>query len=138
VLEKCSQCVAMCHSVMQCVAKCSQCVAMCHSVMQCVAKCSQCVAMCHSVLQCVIAGKCLLAECGNLFYIKSDTYTFFPPTSTLLLIREYSRCATVTVTRCMRACVNARTFVCLCIYMCVCTYIYIHIDMHSSSQVLQF
>ena len=55
----CSQCVAVCSSVLQCVAVCYsalQCVAVCYSALQCVAVCCsvlQCVAVCCSVLQCV-------------------------------------------------------------------------------------
>ena len=59
------QCVAVCCSVLQCVAVLLQCVAVCYSVLQCVAvRCSvlQCVAVCYSVLQCV-AVCCSVLQC---------------------------------------------------------------------------
>jgi len=53
-----SQCVAVWHGVLQCVAVCCsvlQCVAVWHGVLQCVAVCCsllQCVAVCCSVARC--------------------------------------------------------------------------------------
>ena len=63
-LRRCTY-VAMCFSVLQCVAVCCQCVAVCCSVLQCVAVCCdmlQCVAVCCSVLQCV-AVCCSVLQC---------------------------------------------------------------------------
>jgi len=81
------QCVAVCCSVLQCVAKYRadfggcvlQCVAVCCSVLQCVAVCcsvSQCVAVCHGeikisielTLQNACCSVLQFRECVTMYY----------------------------------------------------------------------
>jgi len=69
--------VAVCRSVSQCVAVCCsvlQCVAVCCSVLQCVTVCCsvlQCVAVCCSALQCV-AVCCSVLQCAAVCLQQDD------------------------------------------------------------------
>jgi len=78
VLQVCCKCVAVCCSVLQCVAVyCSvlQCIAVCFSALQCVALCCnvlQCVTACCSVLQCA-------AACVAVIYLIQSPCPGIPP-----------------------------------------------------------
>jgi len=92
----CSDCVAVCCSVLQSVAMCCsvlQCVAVCCSALQCVATyCSvlQCVTVCCSMLQCVAVFRSVLqhfaVRCSVCRSALQYVEVFGRPACTVLLV----------------------------------------------------
>jgi len=107
-------CVAVCCSVLQCVAEC---VAVCCSVLQCVAVC---VAVCCSVLQCV--AECV-AVCYSALHVTYEVDACLTRIECISLVCIHVYISLV----CMHVCMYVfRWIVCMHIQCILLVYIHVH------------